>query len=140
MESTERPVVLDSFLAEIEAMDSSLFPPGKKISPEDKVIAMASPYSRKLFALTRYYAREKERLMVELKYAPHDESAGSVMAQIDDMQHRESVAVALFWFCVSSELKTWGKNLGIRSDWQIVSAPDNQNPLAGLFGELFGGR
>ena len=128
---TERPAFLESLLAEADNFDSSLFAPtrGFERKSGEAEIGEIAGWTRQVFALSRYYGREKERLAVELSYDDSNET----IRRCGEMQSKSLLLKMVFWFLVNSQFETWNEGIGIRQNWMIVKAVSDPREQLGKF-------
>lgn len=136
---TERPKFLVDLLTEVDGCDASLFPPTNPAKPDEKVVGELSSWTRKLFALGRYYDKQARLLTVEYdcdsveKMQEHPEIAESAL------KHR--ALQELLWFLICAELALWnGNGVGVRTGWTVVEPKTDDEPASlKALRKLFGG-
>ncbi len=118
--NVERSEYLITLLAEIDAMDESLWPPNGEIQKGEKLIAVVTGYPRKVFALAEMYHRDRDRMEVEVKYDLNNKELVNRFMCLDG---KHDLLMEMFWNVTKSQLGKWSFSTGIRKDWQLVELP-----------------
>lgn len=126
-------------LDEIESMDPEIFHPPGEVEKGEIVIGECSLYVRKLHAVCTYYAREFERLNVEVKYTvgPEDREKLTILLQI--YKAKNGIAHNLAYSSIREELKVWElDSVGIRRGWKVVDTSSITGKVPKALRQLFG--
>jgi hypothetical protein len=130
---TDTTAFLTELLAEAAAFDAELFPPEHPVEQNETVLGDCPESCRKMFALSRYCAREQERAGVELKYITGEDTA---LLAMHSMNHeKSSILKEIVWASLAHHFQTWGmrKVLGLRTGWKVVTYEDTTgNPIEKL--------
>lgn len=132
-----RPKFVTDLLAEVDGFDEGMFPPPAQMKEGERVLAVASPWTRKLFSLMRHYNRELKRLKVEIEF--DSSPAGSIDCRLCEMKYKYDVLYELLWAVARAEAgpEAWHlESVGLRQDWKIVQS--NQTAEA-RFKDFLGG-
>jgi hypothetical protein len=120
----EHSTFLMTLLADVAAMDGSLFPPTDVLQPGEEVLATVSPYCQKVYALWRLVGRDLKHAQVDHEFAIGDaESSAVPHALMDELAHKQSLLQHIFWATSCAEHGLFGKNIQLRKEWKLVSCP-----------------
>lgn len=128
-------------LEEVDRIEAEIFSPNHQVGEGEKIIGVAEPYERKLYALQRICSKERDANALEAKYHSADESCEVFSARIDEMNDKASAINSLLWCCVQDRLKLWGseKEHGLRAKWQIVEMePESHSGLPPALRKILG--
>ena len=135
---TERSKFIVDLLAEVDAMDESLFPSTYAVEPKDTVVGEASPWTRKLFALMRMYSRELKQLKVEIEF---DRTQGDqYKARYAEIDKKVDTLAEILWGSIRSDFQIWtADSIGMRANWKIVTTrEDHQQSFKRFLGGILG--
>lgn len=136
----ERPKFLVDLLAEVDSFDEALFPANHELESSDKEIGVASVWTRKVFALMRFYSRELNRMKVEMEF---ESSEGKRLASSYRMlDYRVDTLKEILWSSVRQEFGAWdAESVAFRKDWKVVTTKLDPSEgfkkfLGGIIGQL----
>lgn len=115
-----RSAFVNEVLEEVEEMDIKMFPIPKEPEDGEVVKGELSLYCKKLYTLVALYARECDRMQVELKYASEEEK-GRVEYALFKAQAKNNLAGEMMYSSIREDFKIFGsKHVGVRKGYLAV--------------------
>jgi hypothetical protein len=126
--------ILQALLAEIQETDPGLMPPPWPREKEEHSIGIITDeYLKRVFCLSSFYRREAQRTQVDLE-AMGDEPKKNAGYNLVKQKHE--TLVEIFWLLLRHHMNSWGSNIGIRKNWEVVNTVKSDSGLPAVLRKL----
>lgn len=132
----DRSDFIKELLEEIDGMDPEMFPVPVEVKDGEVVKGEISLYCKKVYALTAMYARECDRLMVDLKYVASEDEKAKMEYSLYRAQGKNNIAGEMLYNSLREDYKLFGpKHVGVRKGYLAVESEcDAHQALAKALG------
>lgn len=121
-ERVERTEFVKELLEEVDGIDFQMFPPPKEVDNGETSIAEMTLYCKKLFAVSTMYARETERLSVEIKYASNSEDKKKLLCTAARAACKNRITSEMMYASIKDSLAIYdADHIGIRQGWVVIT-------------------
>lgn len=105
-------------------------PPIEDPTEHDEILGRVnSPFTRKLYAYTQFYARKNDQQKLAAKYAKDTKSRNEAEESVERLDQQRDAIKELMWMAIRAELNLWdGVSIAIRSEWRIVKQAHREGP------------
>jgi nucleosome binding factor SPN SPT16 subunit len=138
MEQVKMNQVFEDLFGELNLMDEGAYLPNSPITKGEEIIGDCPPYTKKIYALMKHYAREIGQVSLDMNFtATNSDSWNKMAKKYDKCVDIHKMLRLMLWISIDEHLNYWACewNLGVRDDWKIVRFKGGTDIFGALLGQ-----
>ena len=118
--------------------ESEFIEPDHPLEKSDQVVGDMSDTAKRLFTLGRLMEKDASQFRLDAHYCNDEAKKSELAAKSDELAAKATFVRDLMWIGIRDELGLWGKGIGVRPEFKVVTMPDISDDIPPIIKRFLG--
>jgi len=118
--------------------DSDYIQPGATLGKDDQEVGKMSDLCKRLWTLGKSMEKEAMQHHLDSHYCNDKVKRSELQTKENELAAKSEVLKSLMWIAIKDELGLWGKGIGVRPEFKVVTMPDISDDIPPIIKRFLG--